>query len=313
MIKVVSLSKKFGDFWAVRDLNLNLTQGEIYGFLGPNGAGKTTTILMILGIIRPTHGEIYLLDSHLNGSGASIRRRIGVVSEKQYLYPEMTLREYLDFFGQLYRAEYHRARIEELADAMGLSDVLDRRLGGFSRGMQQKVGFARALLHEPDLLILDEPVSGLDPIGIRRVRVLMEEQNRKGKTILISSHMLSEIEKLCHRVGIMNGGRLLAEDRMDNLVRRLTQEVELEVELTGEASQAADVLRGQDYVREASADGRFMKVKIKSDQDYRREVVETLVSRSMVPVGIQVRPMTLEEAFITITEENVSLVASTDG
>ena len=174
--------------------------------------------------------------------------------------------------------------------------------------MQQKVGFVRALLHEPDLLILDEPVSGLDPIGIRQARDLIEEENKKGKTVLISSHLLSEIEKLCHRVGIMNNGRLLAEERADQLVAQLTEEMELEVELAAEKPLAADILSGLDFISSLSVDGRFLKLRIKSDRDHRQALVESLISQGHVPVGIESKPMSLEEAFITITNENISLL-----
>lgn len=312
MIKTVNLGKEYGDFWAVRDLNINLRGGEIYGFLGPNGAGKTTTILMILSILRPTMGHIYLFGEQLNGSRVEIRSRIGVVSEKQYFYPEMTMREYLDFFGELYQVRNRRQRIGELAERVELANVLDKRMGAFSRGMQQKVGFVRALLHEPELLILDEPVSGLDPMGIRQVRGLIEEENKRGKTIFISSHLLSEIEKLCDRVAIMNNGRLLAEDRMENLVRRLTEESELDIELAEGKPGAIDELEGLDFINGVSIDGKFLRVKVKTDQDYRLDVVQTLISQGHVPVGIQVRSMSFEEAFVTITKENISLLAKVE-
>jgi len=312
MIKTVNLGKQYGDFWAVRDLSINLRGGEIYGFLGPNGAGKTTTILMILSILRPTMGHINLFGERLNGSRVEIRSRIGVVSEKQYFYPEMTMREYLDFFGELYQVRNRRQRIGELAERVELANVLDKRIGAFSRGMQQKVGFVRALLHEPELLILDEPVSGLDPMGIRQVRGLIEEENKRGKTVFISSHLLSEIEKLCDRVAIMNNGRLLAEDRMENLVRRLTEESELDIELAEGKPQAVEELEGLDFINGVSIDGKFLRVKVKTDRDYRLDVVQKLISRGHVPVGIQVRSMSFEEAFVTITKENISLLAKVE-
>jgi len=312
MIKTVNLGKQYGDFWAVRDLSINLRGGEIYGFLGPNGAGKTTTILMILSILRPTMGHINLFGERLNGSRVEIRSRIGVVSEKQYFYPEMTMREYLDFFGELYQVRNRRQRIGELAERVELANVLDKRIGAFSRGMQQKVGFVRALLHEPELLILDEPVSGLDPMGIRQVRGLIEEENKRGKTVFISSHLLSEIEKLCDRVAIMNNGRLLAEDRMENLVRRLTEESELDIELAEGKPQAVEELEGLDFINGVSIDGKFLRVKVKTDRDYRLNVIQKLISRGHVPVGIQVRSMSFEEAFVTITKENISLLAKVE-
>lgn len=312
MIRTVGLGKRYGDFWAVRDLNLSIREGEVYGFLGPNGAGKSTTILMILGILQPTTGEFYLFGNQIGGSMIDIRCKIGAVSENQYLYPEMTMREYLNFFGELYRVRKRTGKIEELAERVELANVLDKRLRAFSRGMQQKVGIIRALLNDPDLLILDEPISGLDPMGIRQVRGLIEEENERGKTVIISSHMLSEVEKLCNRVGIINNGQLLAEDRMVNLAQRLAKWIELDVELPEERHQVADVLKGLDFVCGISGEGRFIKIKVKTDRDYRHDVVQSLIAQGLVPVGIQTRAMSLEEAFIAITEENISLLAKAD-
>lgn len=312
MIKTVGLSKKYGDFWAVRDLSLNLEAGEIYGFLGPNGAGKTTTILMILSILRPQKGEIFLFGNQIKGCSREVRARIGVVSEKQYLYPEMTMREYLEFFGELYRVKGSMKRIERLSGQVKLEGVLDKRLGTFSRGMQQKVGFVRALLHEPDLLILDEPVSGLDPMGIRQARELIIQENKRGKTVFISSHLLSEVEKLCHRVGIINHGQLVAEDRMDNLVRRLSEEIELEVELTEENTCLNHALNDLAFIRDFSVDGRFLQVRMRTNQDYRKDLVQFLISQGHVPVGIRTKPMSLEDVFISITTENISFLTRTD-
>lgn len=312
MIRTNKLGKKFGHFWAVQDLNLDLKAGEIYGFLGPNGAGKTTTILMILAILRPSIGEFFLFGNESAGSDLNLRSRIGVVSEKQYIYPEMTMREYLCFFAEIYRVPNTKIRIETLAGKFELEEFLDKRLGTFSRGMMQKVGFARALLHEPELLILDEPVSGLDPVGIRQVRRLIEEENQRGKTVFISSHLLSEIEKLCHRVGIMNKGRLLAQDTMNNLIRRLSEEIQLEIELAENYPPTAHRLEGLDFVTEFSIDGRFLKLKIKTDRDYRQDLVRALISQGQIPVGIRTGSMTLEEAFIAITKDNISLLANAE-
>ena len=309
MVKTENLGKQFYNFWAVRDLNLNLTRGEIYGFLGPNGAGKTTTILMILSIIPPTTGKIFLLGERINGKNNELHRRIGVVSEKQYVYPDMTMEEYLDFFGELYRVSNRRQRIGELAERIGLAGLLHRKIGTFSRGMQQRLGFVRALLHDPELLILDEPVSGLDPMGIHQVRGLIEVENRRGKTILISSHLLSEMEKLCDRVAIMNNGQLLAEDRMENLAQRLTEEMTLEIELAEVKHEIIETLQRFEFVTHVSGEGRILNVKVRTDRDYRPDVIQALISCGQTPLGIQARSMNLEEAFMTITKENISLLA----
>ena len=308
MINTKGLTKYFGNFKAVNDLTLNVKKGEIYGFLGPNGAGKTTTILMLLGIMKPTKGEISLFDRPLYEDYFNIKKKIGVVSEKQYLYKEMTPFEYLDFFADFYRVKNRKKRIKELLEWVNLSGVQDKKLKQFSRGMQQKVGIARALLHNPEILILDEPISGLDPMGIKEVRDMIEEQKRLGKTIFISSHLLSEVEKICDRVGIINKGVLLAEDKMENLKMRLSNEIEIEieVELKKVIPEVIKVLSSLDFVNKVTQEKNLLVVKVKTDRDHRDELVKTISSEGGAILGLKLREMSLEEAFITITQKNVS-------
>lgn len=309
MIRTKGLTKCFNSFTAVKDLNLNVRKGEIYGFLGPNGAGKTTTILMLLGILRPTKGEVYLFEKSLYEDYFDIKRRIGVVSEKQYLYEEMTAWEYLDFFSDFYQVKNSKKRIEELLEWAGLYGVKDKKLKQFSRGMQQKVGIARALLHNPEILILDEPISGLDPMGIKEVRDMIEEQKQLGKTIFISSHLLSEVEKICDRVGIVNKGVLLAEDKMENLKMRLSREMEIEIELKKITSEIIKALSSLDFVNKVTQEKNLLVVRVKTDRDHRDEIVSTVSSHKGVILGLKMREMSLEEAFVTITHRNVSLLA----
>lgn len=306
MINTKGLTKYFGNFKAVNDLTLNVKKGEIYGFLGPNGAGKTTTILMLLGIMKPTKGEISLFDRPLYEDYFNIKKKIGVVSEKQYLYKEMTPFEYLDFFADFYRVKNRKKRIKELLEWVNLSGVQDKKLKQFSRGMQQKVGIARALLHNPEILILDEPISGLDPMGIKEVRDMIEEQKQQGKTIFISSHLLSEVEKICDRVGIINKGVLLAEDKMENLKMRLSNEIEIEVELKKVIPEVIKVLSSLDFVNKVTQEKNLLVVKVKTDRDHRDELVKTISSEGGAILGLKLREMSLEEAFITITQKNVS-------
>ncbi|MCD6082805.1 ABC transporter ATP-binding protein [Candidatus Aerophobetes bacterium] len=309
MIRTENLCKDFDEVRAVRNLNLKVEEGEIYGFLGPNGAGKTTTILMLLGILKPSRGKIYLFGEELSRNFLSLKSRIGVVSEKQYLYKEMTAGEYLDFFAELYGVRNRKKRIEELLEAVGLLEVINRKVGAFSRGMQQKLGFARALLHDPDLLILDEPVSGLDPTGIKQIRDLVREENRKGRTVFISSHLLSEVERLCGRVGIINEGRLLAEDTMENLRRKLTDVEELEVEVSEAKKETLEALSSLDFVKGITKEGKKLTIKVKADRDHRAEISQLISQKGEVVLGIKVKEMSLEEAFITITQKNISLLA----
>jgi len=308
MIRTQNLTKKYNEFKAVDNLSLEVKEGEIYGFLGPNGAGKTTTILMLLGILKPTQGEVYLFGQNITKDFLSIKKKMGVVSEKQYLYKEMTAGEYLNFFADLYGVKNRKKKIDQLLEAVNLLEVRNRKLGAFSRGMQQKLGFARALLHDPQLLLLDEPVSGLDPTGIKQIRDLIEQENKKGRTIFISSHLLSEVERLCGKVGIINKGRLLAEDTMDNLRKRLTDVVELEIELTEAKKEIIDTLAAFDFIKGLKREENLLTIKVKADTDYRAQISEAISQQGGVVLGIKKKEMSLEEAFITITEKNISLL-----
>ena len=308
MIRTQNLLKKYNEFKAVDNLSLEVKEGEIYGFLGPNGAGKTTTILMLLGILKPTQGEVYLFGQNITKDFLSIKKKMGVVSEKQYLYKEMTAGEYLNFFADLYGVKNRKKKIDQLLEAVNLLEVRNRKLGAFSRGMQQKLGFARALLHDPQLLLLDEPVSGLDPTGIKQIRDLIEQENKKGRTIFISSHLLSEVERLCGKVGIINKGRLLAEDTMDNLRKRLTDLVELEIELTEAKKEIVDTLAAFDFIKGLKRKENLLTIKVKADKDYRAQISEAISQQGGVVLGIKKKEMSLEEAFITITEKNISLL-----
>lgn len=310
MIHTKNLTKEYDGFRAVDNLNLKVEKGQIYGFLGPNGAGKTTTILMLLGILKPTEGEIYIMGEPLSKNPLNIKRRIGVVSEKQYLYKDMTAWEYLNFFADLYGVKNKEKRIDELLSAVNLIDVKDRKLGAFSRGMQQKLGFTRALLHDPDLLLLDEPVSGLDPTGIKQIRDLIEKENKKGRTVFISSHLLSEVEKLCSKVAIINRGKLLAEDSMDNLRRKLTDFVQIEVELTEVSKDILDTLRSFDFIKEIHQEKNVLTLKVTTDKDHRADISKAIAQKGGVVLGIKTLGISLEEAFITITQKNISLLAA---
>lgn len=308
MIRTQNLTKKYNEFKAVDNLSLEVKEGEIYGFLGPNGAGKTTTILMLLGILKPTQGEVYLFGQNIAKDFLSIKKKMGVVSEKQYLYKEMTAGEYLNFFADLYGVKNRKKKIDQLLEGVNLLEVKNRKLGAFSRGMQQKLGFARALLHDPQLLLMDEPVSGLDPTGIKQIRDLIEQENKKGRTIFISSHLLSEVERLCGKVGIINKGRLLAEDTMDNLRKRLTDVVELEIELTEAKKEIIDTLAAFDFIKGLKREENLLTIKVKADKDYRAQISEAISQQGGVVLGIKKKEMSLEEAFITITEKNISLL-----
>lgn len=311
MIRTSDLTKRYGGTAAVDGVCLEVRPGEIYGFLGPNGAGKTTTISMLLGTVRPTSGAMRLFGEEYTFDRLDLRRRIGVVPERHPAgaWRWMTAREYLRHFAALFEVPRAGERIEALLDRVDLAGAADRRIAAFSRGMLQKLSFARALLHEPEILFLDEPISGLDPIGVKQVRDLIVEQNRAGRTVLISSHQLSEMERICHRVGILSAGRLIAQGTMPSLLASLAAEAEILVELERVGPELLRGAAGLGFARSVSSEGSTLIIRVGRERDYRRDVGEFLKRADQVVLGMRERVPSLEEAFVTITRENVALLA----
>ncbi|MBM4246930.1 MAG: ABC transporter ATP-binding protein [Deltaproteobacteria bacterium] len=219
VIRAESLTRRYGVLTAVDGLDLTIQRGEIYGFLGPNGAGKTSTIRMLLGILRPTAGTVEVLGGSPSADPFRVKRRVGVVAEQPAFYDDLSAWESLAFHAALYRLTGWDARAAALIERLGLAGFERLRAVDYSRGMRQKLALARALLHRPELLVLDEPVSGLDPHGIRQVRELLLEENAAGVSIVLSSHILSEVERTAHRVGILSAGRLAVEGPVSSLLR----------------------------------------------------------------------------------------------
>lgn len=310
VVRTEQLTRRYDGLVAVGNLNLRVESGEIYGFLGPNGAGKTTTLLMVLGIIKPTAGRIYLWGRPMEEDALVARRRIGVVGEHDYLPDHLTAEEYLRFFADLYGVPRPAARIGALLARLGLEEFRGLRAGDFSRGMKQKLSLARALLHDPELLILDEPVSGLDPHGIVEVRHLLQELNRRGVTIFISSHLLSEVEQTAHRVGILHRGHLIRQDTIPALRSLLRQDLILEVELEASVQDLDSRLASLPIVRRVQADGRRLLVTVDSGADHRAEISQAVAAAGGIIVGMRAHEPTLEEAFLTLTESTVERWAS---
>lgn len=225
VVVTAGLCKTFKDFWrrprvdAVKDLNLDIRAGEVFGLLGPNGSGKTTTIKMLLGLLYPTRGRISVFGQP--PSDVQVKSRIGFLPEDSYLYRFMVAHETLDYYGQLFRipSRIRKDRIDRLLDMVGLRHEAKRPVGEYSKGMARRLGLAQALINDPEFLILDEPTSGLDPIGARQIKDVIQELGSKGKTILLSSHMLADVEDVCDRVTILYGGQQQAVGDIDELLR----------------------------------------------------------------------------------------------
>jgi ABC-2 type transport system ATP-binding protein len=240
VIEAAGLTKRFGDVIAVNDVSLNIRKGEIYGFLGLNGAGKTTTIRMLLGMIKPGRGSVSLLGTRVQTGQRAIWQRVGYMVESPHAYPDLTVRENLEIFRRL-RQLKDSATVEKIIAEMGLTQYTNRRAGVLSLGNAQRLGLAKALIHHPDLLLLDEPANGLDPAGIVEVRNLLcglAENN--GVTIFISSHILSEVARLATRIGVVHEGRLVKELYTEELAEEEEQRLVADVSDVRTASAALE-------------------------------------------------------------------------
>ena len=212
---------------ALSNLNLEIKQGEIFGFLGPNGAGKTTTIKMLMGLIYPTSGKAWLFDKELGD--VDVKMRIGFLPEQPYFYDYLTSQEFLRFYGQIFglAGEELDVRIKKLLEMVGLKDAADLQLRKFSKGMLQRIGIAQALINHPDLIVLDEPMSGLDPIGRKEIRDIILRLKDEGKTIFFSTHIIPDVEMICDRVGILMKGELLNVGKLNDIIDARIKYIEI--------------------------------------------------------------------------------------
>jgi ABC-2 type transport system ATP-binding protein len=252
-VETISLTKVFSDWWgrtkvyAVDDLSLQIRHNEVFGLLGPNGSGKTTALKMLLGLLYPTKGRTIVLGG--DGADSKINARIGYLPEESYLYRFLNARETLDFYGRLFGlpAKVRRMRIEALLDMVGLKAVAGRPVGTYSKGMARRIGLAQALINDPDLLILDEPTSGLDPIGTRQIKDLILKLAERGKTVLLSSHLLADVEDVCDRIAILYGGRIQALGNVRELLQQTNKRQIITDALSDEAVERIRQILQQEH------------------------------------------------------------------
>lgn len=299
VLQVDSIRKSFrGDLSLTRrevlhGVSFTAFEGEILGFLGPNGAGKTTTIKIVLGLIRPDSGKVTLFDRPSHDEGA--KARIGYLPERPYFYPQLTLREFLVFCGQLSGMEQAslKSRVEEVTDRVDLGGSIDARLRGFSKGMIQRAGLAQAILHDPDLLILDEPFSGLDPLGRIMVRDVLLELKRRKKTIFFSSHILPDMEALCDRTCIIREGVIVRCAELDELTR--IGEREMRITARGCGPDCFDALG--DYITTVNTSGDESSCVVKEHR-YVRTVIQYLYAHGAEILRVANQYPSLEEVFL---------------
>jgi ABC-2 type transport system ATP-binding protein len=282
---------------AVRGVAFDVQKGEIFGVLGPNGAGKTTTIKILLGLVFPTSGTLRIFGHEHPGPDAM--RRVGYLPENPYVYQYLRAHEFLDLCGRLcgMSAADRKRRTEEMITKVGLAHATDRPIGNFSKGMTQRIGLAQALLHDPELLILDEPMSGLDPIGRKEVRDLIVEEKARGKTILFTSHILSDVEKLCDRVAIVHRGKVTAYGALETLLRPEVRRTELELEAVDAALESELEALGAKVLR-ARGEGDARHLVLVVEGETAKPVVERAIAAGARLTALHEQRETLEDLFL---------------
>lgn len=308
MIRTEGLNKRFKNVQAVRDLDLHVEKGDIYGFLGPNGAGKTTTIKLILDLVHSDAGEIFINGKNIKKQGVMARQGIGYLPERAQFYRNLTAIQTLEFFAELKGAD--KAECDELLAKVGMDKWRDVKLGTFSKGMVQLVGVAQALLGSPHILILDEPTSGLDPKWARALKDIMLEMNSKGTTIFFSSHLLFEVQELCKHVAILNRGRLVIEDTVTRVSEGLTGKPKIIIRVAGDASLAEKALRDAGF-DDLELHGQVLDVFM--DPGKKAQVLKTLALADVEVEDFKTEESNLEDAFIKYIGEDSTPGGERDG
>ena len=312
MIVASQLTKAYGNFHAIEDVSFKIEKGQTVGFLGPNGAGKTTTMRIITGFVPPTSGTATIGGYDVVENSREARKLVGYLPETVPLYTDMTVKGYLSFAGTLraMNSKYLRTRIDDVVDVCGLNDYFHSYVGRLSKGYRQRVGIAQAILHEPQVLILDEPTIGIDPIQVVETRQLIKDLGREN-TIVLSTHILPEVSMVCDRVLIIHEGQIVAEDSPRTLAERLQGVERLAVEVQGPADQVAAALRKVSGVVNVSyteaGDRSTFRLQLRRGEDLRDEISRAVIDNGWGLLGLQLESMSLEEIFLKLTTSEESV------
>jgi len=318
MIEIQKLTKTFGNLTAVSNLDLTIGAGDIFGFIGPNGAGKTTTMRILVTLMEPTGGAAFIDGLDVTKKGKDVRRRVGYMPDFMGVYDDLKVFEYLEFFAAAFGIEFRKRKgivdgVLELTDLVSKQDAL---VDSLSRGMQQRLGLARVLIHDPKVLILDEPASGLDPRARIEMRELLRELKRMGKTIMISSHILSELEEICDRIGIIERGQLVFGGTLEEIRPRLGIQGKVRVKVLGEGLRAMELLSVLPQIQSVEvigtqavasglageAPGTTLLVTFKEGQLSDGLIARTLVHGGVDLVCLQPEQLKLDDAFPQLTK-----------
>ncbi len=306
MIKTIKLTKKYDDMYAIRDIDLDLGQGDLFGFIGPNGAGKTTTMRIVATLLEPTEGEAYVCDYSIYTHPKEIRRLVGFMPDFFGVYDDMTVIEYLEFFAAAYRIgpQARRKRCNEMLDIVDLDFKRDAYANTLSRGQTQRLGLARTLLHDPAVLLLDEPLSGLDPRARIEMRALMRRLGAMGKTIIVSSHILPELADVCNKVGIIDSGKMIACDDVASIIKRVSPNTTLLIDLVKpqDSAKAIDTISTVPMVDHVAVDGAKLKVTLKPGVEDYSSLSMLLATQGIPFTKFAAEEINLESAFMAFTK-----------
>lgn len=296
-IELTDVTKRYGDETALSGLDLDVKNGEIYGFLGPNGAGKSTTINLLLDFVRPTSGEVRVFDHDAQSEGLAIRERTGILPEGFTLYDRLSGRKHIEFAIESKGASDDP---DELFERVGLdADAAEKKVGGYSKGMTQRLALGAAIAGEPDLLILDEPSTGLDPAGAKEMREIIRQERDRGATIFFSSHILEQVDAVCDRVGILRDGELVAEDTVSGLREATTDETTLVVELDRVPNGATEQVAALDGVSNVTTQGSVATVSCRDNS--KTAVLRAFEDAGAVVEDFETEESSLEDLFISYT------------
>ena len=304
MIEIRKFGKTYGDFVAVENLSLKINQGEMFGFIGPNGAGKSTTIRFLATLLRATKGEAIVNGCSVNNDPIGVRRSIGYMPDMFGVYDGMKVWEFLDFFAVAYEIPrgQRKAIIGDVLELLDLTHKRDDYVNGLSRGMKQRLCLAKTLVHDPPVLILDEPASGLDPRARLEVKALLKELRKMGKTILISSHILTELADVCTSIGIIERGKLLLSGPIDKVYRKIQQNRHLEIRFAKDPTEGLSLLRSDPHVRNLQEDARSARVEYAGDDAAVQRLMKQLMAADVGLVSFADKEPTLEDVFMLVTK-----------
>src|ERR1700754_1310002 len=279
MIETRYLTKKYGELFAIKSIDLNLSRGDLFGFIGPNGAGKTTTMKILATLLNPTWGEAYVGGYSIYTRPKDIRRVIGYMPDFFGVYDDMKVIEYLEFFAAAYRINgpARRRKCDQVLELVDLGYKRDALVTSLSRGMTQRLGLARVLLHEPQVLLLDEPASGLDPRARIEMRGLLKELRKMGKTIMVSSHILPELADICNKVGIIEKGELKYNDEVEELMKLVRQQMVLRISVVWKPDEAAKLIEQASFVESVELNGSELRVTLATGEHDYSELSKLLV------------------------------------